>query len=52
MSIRIEDLAKVDFRSVTVAGGKPYDMRLARTTIAKKLARIKPWSAHSEAKAS
>src|SRR5229473_3205281 len=27
-----------------------YDMRLARTTIAKKLARIKPWSAPSGAK--
>jgi addiction module HigA family antidote len=123
MSIQIEDLAKLDFRSVTVAGGKrisptspgemlrdeflkpmgltnyrlakeidvpaqrigdiiagkrgitadtdlrlcrffgltdgwwlrlqgDHDMRLARTTIAKKLARIKPWSAHSKAKAS
>jgi addiction module HigA family antidote len=123
MSIRIEDLAKTDFRSVTVAGGKriaptspgemlreeflkpmgltnyrlakeidvpaqrigdiiagkrgitadtdlrlcrffgltdgwwlrlqgDYDTRLARMTLARKLAKIKPWSAHSEAKAS
>ena len=123
MSIRIEDLAKADFRSVTVAGGKriaptspgkmlreeflkpmgltnyrlakeidvpaqrigdiiagkrgitadtdlrlcrffgltdgwwlrlqgDYDTRLARMTLARKLAKIKPWSAHSEAKAS
>lgn len=120
MSIRIEDLAKTDFRSVTVAGGrriaptspgemlrdeflKPmgltnyrlakeidvpaqrigdiiagrrgitadtdlrlcrffgltdgwwlrlqgdYDMRLARTALAKKLAKIKPWSARLDA---
>jgi antitoxin HigA-1 len=28
-----------------------YDMRLARMTLARKLAKIKPWSAHSEAKA-
>jgi addiction module HigA family antidote len=123
MSIRIEDLAKTDFRSVTVAGGKrisptspgemlrdeflkpmgltnyrlakeidvpaqrigdiiagkrgitadtdlrlcrffgltdgwwlrlqgDYDTRLARMTLARKLAKIKPWSAHSGAKAS
>ena len=123
MSIRIEDLAKTDFRSVTVAGGKriaptspgemlreeflkpmgltnyrlakeinvpaqrigdiiagkrgitaetdlrlcrffgltdgwwlrlqgDYDTRLARAALAKKLAKIKPWSAHLEAKAS
>jgi addiction module HigA family antidote len=112
MSIRIEDLAKTDFRSVTVAGGKriaptspgemlreeflkeidvpaqrigdiiagkrgitadtdlrlcrffgltdgwwlrlqgDYDTRLARGALAKKLAKIKPWSAHLEAKAS
>jgi addiction module HigA family antidote len=123
MSIRIEDLAKTDFGSVTVAGGKriaptspgemlreeflkpmgltnyrlakeidvpaqrigdiiagkrgitadtdlrlcrffgltdgwwlrlqgDYDTRLARATLAKKLAKIKPWSAHPEAKAS
>jgi antitoxin HigA-1 len=123
MSIRIEDLAKMDFRSVTVADGKrisptspgemlrdeflkpmgltnyrlakeidvpaqrigdiiagkrgitadtdlrlcrffgltdgwwlriqgDYDTRLARMTLARKLAKIKPWSAHSEAKAS
>jgi hypothetical protein len=90
MSIRIEDLAKTDFRSVTVAGGKriaptspgemlrdeflkplgltdhrlakeidvpaqrigDYDTRLARAVLAKKLAKIKPWSAHREAKAS
>jgi antitoxin HigA-1 len=123
MSIRIEDLAKTDFRSVTVAGGKriaptspgemlreeflkpmgltnyrlakeidvpaqrigdiiagkrgitadtdlrlcrffgltdgwwlrlqgDYDTRLARIALAKKLAKIKPWSAHPEAKAS
>jgi addiction module HigA family antidote len=123
MSIRIEDLAKTDFRSVTVAGGKriaptspgemlreeflkpmgltnyrlakeidvpaqrigdiiagkrgitadtdlrlcrffgltdgwwlrlqgDYDTRLARAALAKKLAKIKPWSAHPEAKAS
>jgi len=123
MSIRIEDLAKVDFRSVTLAGGKPispispgemlrdeflkpmgltnyrlakeidvpaqrigdiiagkrgitadtdlrlcrffgltdgwwlrlqgdYDTRLARITLTRKLAKIKPWSARSEAKAS
>jgi addiction module HigA family antidote len=123
MSIRIEDLAKTDFRSVTVAGGKriaptspgemlreeflkpmgltnyrlakeidvpaqrigdiiagkrgitadtdlrlcrffgltdgwwlrlqgDYDTRLARAALAKKLAKIKPWSAHQEAKAS
>jgi antitoxin HigA-1 len=123
MSIRIEDLAKTDFSSVTVAGGKRivptspgqmlreeflkpmgltnyrlakeidvpaqrigdiiagkrgitadtdlrlcrffgltdgwwlrlqgnYDTRLARATLAKKLAKIKPWSAHLEARAS
>jgi antitoxin HigA-1 len=123
MSIRIEDLSKMDFRSVAVAGGKrisptspgemlrdeflkpmgltnyrlakeidvpaqrigdiiagkrgitadtdlrlcrffgltdgwwlrlqgDYDTRLARMTLARKLAKIKPWSAHSEAKAS
>jgi addiction module HigA family antidote len=123
MSIRIEDLAKTDFRSVTVAGGKriaptspgemlreeflkpmgltnyrlakeidvpaqrigdiiagkrgitadtdlrlcrffgltdgwwlrlqgDYDTRLARAALAKKLAKIKPWSAQLEAKAS
>jgi antitoxin HigA-1 len=123
MSIRIEDLAKTDFRSVTVAGGKriaptspeemlrdeflkptgltnyrlakeidvpaqrigdiiagkrgitadtdlrlcrffaltdgwwlrlqgDYDTRLARIALAKKLAKIKPWSVHPEAKAS
>ena len=123
MSIRIEDLAKMDFRSVAVAGGKrisptspgemlrdeflkpmgltnyrlakeidvpaqrigdiiagkrgitadtdlrlcrffgltdgwwlrlqgDYDTRLTRMTLARKLAKIKPWSAHSEAKAS
>ena len=114
MSIRIEDLAKMDFRSVTVAGGKrisptspgpmgltnyrlakeidvpaqrigdiiagkrgitadtdlrlcrffgltdgwwlrlqgDYDTRLARMTLARKLAKIKPWSAHLEVKAS
>jgi addiction module HigA family antidote len=123
MSIRIEDLAKTDFRSVTVAGGKriaptspgemlreeflkpmgltnyrlakeidvpaqrigdiiagkrgitadtdlrlcrffgltygwwlrlqgDYDTRLARLTLARKLAKIKPWLAQSEAKAS
>jgi addiction module HigA family antidote len=123
MSIRIEDFAKMDFRSVTVAGGKrisptspgemlrdeflkpmgltnyrlakeidvpaqrigdiiagkrgitadtdlrlcrffgltdgwwlrlqgDYDTRLARITLARKLAKIKPWSAQSEAKAS
>jgi len=123
MSIRIEDLAKTDFRSVTVAGGKriaptspgemlreeflkpmgltnyrlakeidvpaqrigdiiagkrgitadtdlrlcrffgltdgwwlrlqgDYDTRLARAALTKKLAKIKPWSAHLEAKAS
>jgi addiction module HigA family antidote len=123
MSIRIEDLAKTDFRSVTVAGGKriaptspgetlrdeflkpmglsnyrlakeidvpaqrigdiiagkrgitaetdlrlcrffgltdgwwlrlqgDYDTRLARAALAKKLAKIKPWSAQPEAKAS
>ena len=123
MSIRIEDLAKTDFRSVTVAGGKrisptspgemlrdeflkpmgltnyrlakeidvpaqrigdiiagkrgitadtdlrlcrffgltdgwwlrlqgDYDTRLARMTLARKLAKIKPWLAQSEAKAS
>ena len=117
MSIRIEDLAKTDFRSVTVAGGKriaptspgemlrdeflkpmglsnyrlakeidvpaqrigdiisgkrgitadtdlrlcrffgltdgwwlrlqgDYDTRLARTALAKKLAKIKPWAVH------
>lgn len=122
MSIRIEDLAKTDFRSVTVAGGKriaptspgemlreeflkpmgvsnyrlakeidvpaqrigdiiagkrgitadtdlrlcrffgltdgwwlrlqgDYDTRLARAALAKKLAKIKPWSARLEAKA-
>ncbi|GAC1301955.1 MAG: HigA family addiction module antitoxin [Steroidobacteraceae bacterium] len=122
MSIRIEDLAKTDFRSVAVAGGKriaptspgemlreeflkpmgltnyrlakeinvpaqrigdiiagkrgitaetdlrlcrffgltdgwwlrlqgDYDTRLARAVLAKKLAKIKPWSAHLEAKA-
>jgi addiction module HigA family antidote len=123
MSIRIEDLAKTDFRAVTVAGGKriaptspgemlreeflkpmgltnyrlakeidvpaqrigdiiagkrgitaetdlrlcrffgltdgwwlrlqgDYDTRLARAALAKKLAKIKPWSAHLEAKES
>ena len=123
MSIRIEDLAKTDFRSVTVTGGKriaptspgeilredflkpmgltnyrlakeinvpaqrigdiiagkrgitadtdlrlcrffgltdgwwlrlqgDYDTRRARGALAKKLAKIKPWSAHLEAKAS
>jgi antitoxin HigA-1 len=123
MSIRIEDLAKTDFRSVTVAGGKriaptspgemlreeflkpmgltnyrlakeidvpaqrigdiiagkrgitagtdlrlcrffgltdgwwlrlqvDYDTRLARAALAKELAKIKPWSAHLEKKAS
>ncbi len=124
MSIRIEDLATTDFRTVTVAGGKriaptspgemlreeflkpmgvtnyrlakeidvpaqrigdiiagkrgitadtdlrlcrffgltdgwwlrlqgDYDMRLARAALAKKLAKIKPWSStHLEAKAS
>jgi addiction module HigA family antidote len=123
MSIRIEDLGKMDFRSVTVAGGKrisptapgemlrdeflkpmgltnyrlakeidvpaqrigdiiagkrgitadtdlrlcrffgltdgwwlrlqgDYDTRLARMTLARKLAKIKPWSVQSEAKAS
>jgi antitoxin HigA-1 len=123
MSIRIEDLAKTDFRSVTVAGGKriaptppgemlrdeflkpmgitnyrlakeidvpaqrigdiiagkrgitadtdlrlcrffglsdgwwlrlqgDYDTRIARGALAKKLAKIKPWSARLEAKAS
>jgi antitoxin HigA-1 len=123
MSIRIEDLAKTDFRSVTVAGGKriaptspgemlreeflkpmgltnyrlakeidvpaqrigdiiagkrgvtagtdlrlcrffgltdgwwlrlqvDYDTRLARAALAKELAKIKPWSAHLETKAS
>ena len=123
MSIRIEELAMTDFRSVTVAGGKrisptspgemlrdeflkpmgltnyrlakeidvpaqrigdiiagkrgitadtdlrlcrffgltdgwwlrlqgDYDTRLARIPLARKLAKIKPWSAHSEAKAS
>jgi len=123
MSIRIEELARMDLRSVTVAGGKrisptspgemlrdeflkpmgltnyrlakeiyvperrigdiiagkrgitadtdlrlcrffgltdgwwlrlqgDYDTRLARMTLARKLAKIKPWSAHSEAKAS
>jgi len=123
MSIRIEDLAKTNFRSVTVAGGKriaptspgemlreeflkplgltnyrlskeidvpaqrigdiiagkrgitadtdlrlcrffgltdgwwlrlqgDYDTRLARAALAKKLTKIKPWSAHLEAKAS
>ena len=123
MSIRIEDLAKTDFRSVTVPGGKriapispgemlreeflkplgltnyrlakeidvpaqrigdiiagkrgitadtdlrlcrffgltdgwwlrlqvDYDTRLARAALAKKLAKIKPWSTHREAKAS
>ena len=123
MSIRIEDLAKTDFGSVTVAGGKrialtspgemlreeflkpmgltnyrlakeidvpaqrigdiiagkrgitadtdlrlcrffgltdgwwlrlqgDYDTRLARAALAKKLAKIKPWSVHLEAKAS
>ena len=123
MSIRIEDLAKTDFRSVTVAGGKriaptspgemlreeflkpmglsnyrlakeidvpaqrigdiiagkrgitadtdlrlcrffgltdgwwlrlqcDYDTRLARIALAKKLKKIKPWSAQPEAKAS
>ena len=29
-----------------------YDTRLARTTLAKKLAKIKTWSAHPQAKAS
>ena len=29
-----------------------YDMRRARITLARKLAKIKPWSAHSEVKAS
>ena len=123
MNIRIEDLAKTDFSSVTVAGGKriaptspgemlrdeflkpmgvtnyrlakeidvpaqrigdiiagkrgitaetdlrlcrffgltdgwwlrlqgDYDTRLARAMLAKKLAKIKPWSARLEAKAS
>jgi addiction module HigA family antidote len=123
MTIRIEDLAKTDFSSVTVAGGKriaptspgemlreeflepmgltnyrlakeidvpaqrigdiisgkrgitadtdlrlcrffgltdgwwlrlqgDYDTRLARAALAKKLAKIKPWSAHLEATAS
>ena len=123
MSIRIEDLANTDFRSVTVAGGKriaptspgemlreeflkpmgvtnyrlakeidvpaqrigdiiagkrgitadtdlrlcrffgltdgwwlrlqgDYDTRLARITLARKLAKIRPWSAHLEVKAS
>ena len=123
MSIRIEDLAKTNFRSVTVAGRKriaptspgemlreeflkplgltnyrlpkeidvpaqrigdiiagkrgitadtdlrlcrffgltdgwwlrlqgDYDTRLARAALAKKLTKIKPWSAHLEAKAS
>ena len=82
MSIRIEDVAKTDFRSITVAGiiaGKrgitadtdlrlcrffgltdglwlrlqgDYDMRLARAALAKKLAKIKPWSEHLGAKAS
>jgi antitoxin HigA-1 len=123
MSMRIEDLAKTDFRSVTVAGGKriaptspgemlreeflkpmgltnyrlakeidvpaqrigdiiagkrgitagtdlrlcrffgltdgwwlrlqvDYDTRLARAALAKELAKIKPWSAHLETKAS
>jgi addiction module HigA family antidote len=123
MSIRIEDLGKTDFRSVTVTGGKriapmspgemlreeflkpmgitnyrlakeidvpaqrigdiiagkrgitadtdlrlcrffgltdgwwlrlqgDYDTRLARATLAKKLAKIKPWSPRLEAKAS
>jgi antitoxin HigA-1 len=123
MNIRIEDLAKTDFSSVTVAGGKriaptspgemlrdeflkpmgvtnyrlakeidvpaqrigdiiagkrgitaetdlrlcrffgltdgwwlrlqgDYDTRLARAALAKKLAKIKPWSARLEAKAS
>ena len=69
MSVRIEDLAKMDFRCVTVAGGKrgitadtdlrlcrffgltdgwwlrlqgDYDTRLARMTLARKLAKIKP----------
>ena len=123
MSIRIEELARMDLRSVTVAGGKrisptspgemlrdeflkpmgltnyrlakeidvpaqrigdiiagkrgitadtdlrlcrffgltdggwlrrqgDYDTRLARMTLARKLAKIKPWSAHPEVKAS
>jgi len=123
MSIRIEDLAKTDFRSVMVAGGKriaptspgemlrdeflrpmgltnyrlakeidvpaqrigdiiagkrgitadtdlrlcrffgltdgwwlrlqgDYDTRIARAALAKKLAKIKPWSIHLEAKVS
>lgn len=123
MSIRIEDVAKIDFRSITVAGGRriaptspgemlreeflepmcltnyrlakeidvpaqrigdiiagkrgitadtdlrlcrffgltdgwwlrlqgDYDMRLARAALAKKLAKIKPWSEHLGAKAS
>ena len=123
MSIRIEDLAKTDFRAETVAGGKriaptspgemlrdeflkpmgltnyrlakeidvpaqrigdiiagkrgitadtdlrlcrffgltdgwwlrlqgDYDTRLARAALAKKLTKIKPWSAHLKAKAS
>jgi addiction module HigA family antidote len=123
MSVRIEDLAKTDFRSVTITGGKriaptspgevlreeflkpmgltnyrlakeidvpaqrigdiiagkrgitadtdlrlcrffgltdgwwlrlqgDYDTRLARAALAKKLAKIKPWSAQFEAKAS
>ena len=123
MSIRVEDLAKTDFRSVTIAGGKrlaptspgemlreeflkpmgltnyrlakeidvpaqrigdiiagkrgitadtdlrlcrffgltdgwwlrlqgDYDTRLARAALAKKLAKIKPWSAQLEAKVS
>ena len=123
MSIRIDDLANTNFRSVTVAGGKriaptspgemlreeflkpmgltnyrlakeidvpaqrigdiiagkrgitadtdlrlcrffgltdgwwlrlqgDYDTRLARAALAKKLTKIKPWSAHLEAKAS
>lgn len=123
MNIRVEDLAKMDFRSVTIAGGKriaptspgemlreeflkplgltnyrlakeidvpaqrigdiiagkrgitadtdlrlcrffgltdgwwlrlqgDYDTRLARAALAKKLAKIKPWSAQLEAKAS
>ena len=123
MSVRIEDLAKTDFRSVTIVGGKriaptspgevlreeflkpmgltnyrlakeidvpaqrigdiiagkrgitadtdlrlcrffgltdgwwlrlqgDYDTRLARAALAKKLAKIKPWPAQLEAKAS
>ena len=40
MSIRIEDLAKTDFRSLKPMGLTHY--RLAK----------KPWSAHLEAKAS